>query len=152
MVELEIEIVLSERGLVAAVQFSTSAISSICSGAWGGVADGGPQVDVPEPGRDGVHGHARLETVRSPVGTQRVRVAEPGRERRRPRSCDARAVNANGGEGERGRGGEAPRVRARARAREEQWNEKCRHCHCPLGLGSGGVISDLWLALGLAAG
>jgi hypothetical protein len=43
----------------------------------GGVTGGGAQVDVPEPGGDGVHGHAGLEQVRGPVGAQRLRVREP---------------------------------------------------------------------------
>jgi hypothetical protein len=70
-------------------------------GAWGGVAGGGPQVDVTEPGRDGVHRHARLETVRGPVGAQRVRVAEPLRHAGGRAAAANQSVHAAGGEGDR---------------------------------------------------
>ena len=46
-------------------------------GARRGVAGGGAQVDVPEPGGDLVHRDAGLEQVGGPVGAQRVRVREP---------------------------------------------------------------------------
>jgi hypothetical protein len=60
-------------GLVAAVQHVGDVVDLL--GAWGGVAGGRAEVDVPEPCGDGVYGHAGLETVGGPVGTQRVRVA-----------------------------------------------------------------------------
>ena len=37
-------------------------------GAWGGVTGGGAQIDVPEPGGDGMHRYAGLEAVGGPVG------------------------------------------------------------------------------------
>ena len=49
---------------------STSAISSICSGRGAAQRAGGAQVDVPEPGGDGVHGHAGLEAVGGPVAAR----------------------------------------------------------------------------------
>ena len=89
----------SARGLVATVEHVGDLVDLL--GAWGGIAGGGPQVDVPEPGRDGVHRHARLETVRSPVGTQRVRVTEPLGHASGRAAAPHEPVNANGGEGER---------------------------------------------------
>jgi hypothetical protein len=53
-------------GLVAAVEHVGDLVDPL--GAWGGVAGGGAEVDVPEPGGDGVHGHAGLEAVGGPVG------------------------------------------------------------------------------------
>src|SRR5450755_4128986 len=76
-------------------------MSSNLLGAWGGVAGCGPQVDVPEPGGDGVHGHPGLEAVRGPVGAQRVRVREPLRHARRQAAAAHEPMDADGGEGER---------------------------------------------------
>ena len=42
-----------------------------------GVARGRPEVDVPEPGGDVVHGHAGHEEMGGPVGLERVRMREP---------------------------------------------------------------------------
>ena len=53
-------------GLVAAVEHVGDVVDLL--GSRGGVAGGGPQVNVPESGGDGVHGHAGLEAVGGPVG------------------------------------------------------------------------------------
>jgi hypothetical protein len=70
-------------------------------GAWGAVAGGGPQVDVPEPGGDRVHWHAGLEAVGGPVGAQRVRVRDPLRHARRQAAAAHKPMDADGGKGER---------------------------------------------------
>ena len=53
-------------GLVASVEDISDVVDLL--GPRGGAAGGGAQVDVPEPGGDGVHGHAGLEAVSGPVG------------------------------------------------------------------------------------
>jgi hypothetical protein len=86
-------------GLVAAVQHVGDLVDLL--GAWGGIPGGGPQVNVAEPGRDGVHRHAGLETVRSPVGTQRMRVAEPLRHASGRAAAPHDSMHGDGGQGER---------------------------------------------------
>ena len=56
------------RGLVAAIEHLGDLIDPL--GARGGVARGGPQVDVPEPRRDLVGGDAGLEQMGGPVEAQ----------------------------------------------------------------------------------
>ena len=62
-------------GLVAAVEHVSDLVDSL--GPRRGVAGGGAQVDVPEPGGDFVDGDAGLEQVGGPVGAERVGVREP---------------------------------------------------------------------------
>ena len=70
-------------------------------GARGGVAGGGAQVDVPEPGGDLVDGDAGLEEVGGPVGTERVRVCEPLGHACRQTVAAHEPVHGDRGEGER---------------------------------------------------
>jgi hypothetical protein len=85
-------------GLVAAVQHVGDVVDLL--GTWGGVPGGGQQVDVPEPGRDGVHRHAGLEAVRGPVGAQRVRVRQPLRHAGGRAAATHEPVHADSGQGE----------------------------------------------------
>jgi hypothetical protein len=87
------------RGLVAAVEHVGDVVGLL--GALGGVASGGPQVDVTEPGRDGVHRHARLQAVRGPVGAQRVGVRKPLGHTGGRAAAAYESVDADGREGER---------------------------------------------------
>jgi hypothetical protein len=86
-------------GLMAAVEHVGDLVDLLQ--ACGGVAGGGPQVDVPEPGRDRVHRHARLQAMGGPVGTQRVRVAEPLGHASGHAAAAYEPVHAHGGQGER---------------------------------------------------
>jgi hypothetical protein len=70
-------------------------------GAWRGVAGGGPQVDVPEPGGDAVDRDTGLEAMSGPVRAQRVRVREPLWHAGGRAAAAHEPVNADGGEGER---------------------------------------------------
>jgi hypothetical protein len=67
----------------------------------GSVSGRSAQIDVPEPGRDGVHRHARLEAVGRPVGTQRVRVRQPLRHAGSRAAATHEPMDANGREGKR---------------------------------------------------
>jgi hypothetical protein len=86
-------------GLVAAVEYVGDVVDVL--GAWGGVPGGGAQVDVAEPGGDGVDWDAGLEAVGCPVGAQRVGVREPLRHAAGRSAAAHEPMDADGGEGER---------------------------------------------------
>jgi hypothetical protein len=83
---------------VAAVQHLGDLVDPLR--AWGGVAGGGAQVDVPEPRGDLVDGDAGLEQVGGPVGPERVRVREPLGHPSGVAVAAHEPVDGDGGEGE----------------------------------------------------
>jgi hypothetical protein len=69
--------------------------------ARGGVPGGGPQVNVPKAGADGMDGNAGLQTLRGPVGAQRVRMREPLGYAGSRAAAPHQPMHADGGQGER---------------------------------------------------